>query len=547
MVMPESSTTEVSSSTLTPDSSTMVLLIDDQASVAHAVRDLLADETDISLHYCPDPKNAIRLAREVRPTVILQDWVLPSIEGPELLQLLRGNSITVEIPIIVLSAEESTVVKSRAFAAGANDYLVKPPDKIELVARIRYHSKSCLARIQRDQAFRTLRDSQQQLLQSNMALLSLNQRLEETRDKLNLSLRESEQHAREAVAFTELVDILQSCQTVEEGYQSMERALQSVLPSQSGALCMTSPSRNVVEAVATWGENLSTEKAFRPDDCWALRRGKVHPSSESDVVLLCRHVKESAAENHVCVPLAAQGETLGVLYLENPSQGENLDRNPEKFESLSRQTRAVGERLSLAVANLRLRDVLRTQSIRDPLTGLFNRRYMEETLDRELRRALRNQQSLSILMMDIDHFKQFNDTFGHLAGDTLLRSIGEFIIQSTRGQDVACRFGGEEFTIVLTATSLAAASKRAELLCQELKHLSIEHRGQVLGRITFSIGISGFPEHGETGEELLNRADQALYQAKAEGRNRIVVSAPGVPSSEHQPALDHKSQRAQQS
>jgi diguanylate cyclase (GGDEF)-like protein len=155
---------------------------------------------------------------------------------------------------------------------------------------------------------------------------------------------------------------------------------------------------------------------------------------------------------------------------------------------------------------------------------------MEETLDRELRRAARNAQPLSILMLDLDHFKQFNDTFGHLGGDTLLRSLGEFILQRTRGQDVACRFGGEEFTILLTSAPLDAACKRAKLLSDELRHLSVEHRGQVLGRITFSIGIASFPEHGEVGEELLKKADEALYRAKAEGRNRIVVSdsRPGV-------------------
>jgi signal transduction histidine kinase len=159
--------------------STMVLLIDDQAMVAQAVRRLIADRPDIDLHYCADPIDAIRVANEVKPTVILQDWVMPSIDGLDLLHLFRDNPSTAETPIIVLSSEENPEIKSRAFGAGANDYLVKLPDKVELIARIRYHSKAYLNEIQRDQAFQALRESQQQLSASNTALISLNQKLEE--------------------------------------------------------------------------------------------------------------------------------------------------------------------------------------------------------------------------------------------------------------------------------------------------------------------------------------------------------------------------------
>ena len=177
--MDKQSTQVVESNVLLHGYSTMVLLIDDQAMVAQAVRRLLADRTDIDLHYCADPIDAIRVANEVKPTVILQDWVMPSINGIDLLHLFRANAATAETPIIVLSSEENPVVKSQAFAAGANDYLVKLPDKIELIARIRYHSKAYLNQIQRDEAFRALRESQQQLSESNTALISLNQQLEE--------------------------------------------------------------------------------------------------------------------------------------------------------------------------------------------------------------------------------------------------------------------------------------------------------------------------------------------------------------------------------
>ncbi|HEV7967238.1 MAG TPA: diguanylate cyclase [Candidatus Acidoferrales bacterium] len=501
--------------------SSMVLLVDDQAMVAEALRRVLSDKPEIDLHYCSDPIEAIKTANKIKPTVILQDWFMPSIDGRDLLHLFRSNPSTMETPIIVLSTEESPDIKSQAFEAGANDYLVKLPDKSELLARIQYHSKACLNRIQRDEAFRTLRESQQNLSESNVVLISLNRRLEETHQKLNAALQEAEQRTREAVRLTELMDVLQSCHTVEEAYKITGDTLPDVLPAQSGALCITSPSRNLVEAVATWGHESATEKTFAPENCWALRRGRIHMVDDPDSPLRCPHVHPSTRTGHICIPLAAQGETLGVLYLECAKQ---TSKAGFALADLGRQAIAAGERISLALANLTLREVLRSQSIRDSLTGLFNRRYMEESLEREIRRAVRNKEHVAVLMIDIDHFKQFNDTFGHQAGDALLRELGTFLNQRTRGQDLACRFGGEEFAVILAGASLEAARKRGELLCGEVRQLSVLHAGQILGKITLSIGISGFPGHGNTAEELLRSADQALYRAKSEGRDRMVVA-----------------------
>jgi diguanylate cyclase (GGDEF)-like protein len=237
------------------------------------------------------------------------------------------------------------------------------------------------------------------------------------------------------------------------------------------------------------------------------------------------HVRGNPPNGYLCVPLAAQGETLGVLYLEcsAPPAALRQGQQADPFEPLTRQAAAVGERISLALANLRLREVLRGQSLRDPLTGLFNRRYMEESLERELRRAIRNDQPVALLMIDIDHFKRFNDTFGHQAGDTLLRALGDFLIKRTRGQDCPCRYGGEEFALILSGVSMEAACKRAELLREDLQQLAVEHAGQVLGAVTVSVGVAAYPGH-TTAEELLRAADQALYRAKAEGRDRVIYS-----------------------
>jgi len=346
----------------------------------------------------------------------------------------------------------------------------------------------------------------------------------EALERLQAALAIAEEQAQETTRLTELLDILQSCQSTEEAYRVIQESLPRALSTRAGALCITSPSRNIVEATSEWGDDLGTERTFRPDDCWALRRGKMHGVNESLSSPRCAHVKGVPEAGYLCVPLAAQGETLGVLYLESKAGKASLqgDGRKDELEELGRKATAAGERISLALANLRLREVLRGQSLRDPLTGLFNRRYMEETLEREVQRGIRNKQPVALLMLDIDHFKRFNDTFGHQAGDAMLRLIGDFLGKRTRGQDAACRYGGEEFAVILSGAPIEAAQRRAELLREEVKQLAAEYAGQALGGVTLSIGIAAYPEHTTT-EDLLRAADQALYRAKSEGRDRTIV------------------------
>jgi diguanylate cyclase (GGDEF)-like protein len=184
----------------------------------------------------------------------------------------------------------------------------------------------------------------------------------------------------------------------------------------------------------------------------------------------------------------------------------------------------VADQLGLAVANLKLRETLRNQSIRDALTGLFNRRYLEETLERELSRARRTNASLGLIMMDLDHFKHFNDTFGHEAGDVLLREVGRLLQETVRGGDVACRYGGEEFVVILPEASAETTRLRAERLRESIKHLYVTQRGQSIGSVTASIGVGTFPQNGTTGDALVKAADTALYLAKGTGRDRVTVA-----------------------
>jgi diguanylate cyclase (GGDEF)-like protein len=338
-------------------------------------------------------------------------------------------------------------------------------------------------------------------------------------EKLNQALEEAGRRASESEKLTELVDMIQCCRTIEQAYEIAQEALASIFDPEAGALCITSSSRSIVEVAAAWGEAPGTEKAFGPDDCWALRRGKVHQVADAVSPLRCPHVPGPLPGGYVCVPLVAQGETLGLLYLEC--------RHTGSIRTLSRQAQTVGERLSLALANLQLREVLRHQSVRDPLTGLFNRRYMEETLTRELARAARRHDPVALVLCDLDHFKQFNDIFGHEAGDLVLREIANLLQMQVRAGDIVCRFGGEEFVMILPDATVEVARERAESVVKEVQLLALSHRGRTLGRVTISIGVSVFPEQGSTAEELLHAADQALYRAKREGRDRVILSFPG--------------------
>lgn len=182
---------------------------------------------------------------------------------------------------------------------------------------------------------------------------------------------------------------------------------------------------------------------------------------------------------------------------------------------------AVAEQVGLALANLKLRETLRMQSIRDPLSGLYNRRHMEEAMERELHRAARNEHPLGVIVLDLDHFKNYNDSFGHEAGDNLLREFSSLLLTEVRGQDIACRFGGEEFVLILPDAPLETALSCAERLREQVKRMNVRYRGRSLGSITLSLGVAVFPEHGTAADALLRAADEALFRAKQEGRDRV--------------------------
>ena len=342
-----------------------------------------------------------------------------------------------------------------------------------------------------------------------------------TQLQLQSSLAELRDYTSKVEAVNQFVELLQSCLTLQEAYQQSALVLEHLFPA--GTLLMLNPSRNLLDVAASWGAAFSRPGPFQPDSCWALRKGRAHAAQPGNFGLLCGHVDAAAAAYHFCVPMVAQGESLGALSVTTPvpcdpaGDAHSLHQSQELAINLA-------EHLSLAFANLMLRETLKYQAVRDPLTGLFNRRHMEEALGRDLLRAARNQKPVAVLMADIDHFKQFNDAFGHEAGDVLLRDLGSLLSSEVRGGDFACRYGGEEFLLILSDTDLQVASERAKKLNEQVRNMHVRHRGQMLRSIALSIGVAGFPQHGTTSAQIITAADQALYKAKAAGRDRVMVA-----------------------
>lgn len=347
--------------------------------------------------------------------------------------------------------------------------------------------------------------------------------LSQTNEKLRDSVRELETRNRDAGILSVTADLLQSCFTLQEAAAVIGSSAEKLFPAYSGALHIFSSSRNVLEAVATWGPSVWTERLFGPNDCWALRRGRAHHCQSQKDATRCPHLSDGSGSSSLCTPLTAHGETLGVLCLMRNSSTPEGPMIPIS-DSDARLATSLAEETALSFANLKLREKLRYQSVRDPLTGLFNRRYLDETLERELPNAVRRNRNLGLIMIDVDHFKKFNDIHGHDAGDAVLRELGDFLTKSIRRGDVACRYGGEEFVLVLVESSMEDTVRRAEELRIAFQHLSIKHRDVVLGKVTISAGVAALPNHGTTAADLLAAADAALLHAKEHGRDRVLIA-----------------------
>ena len=329
----------------------------------------------------------------------------------------------------------------------------------------------------------------------------------------------------EITVLGELNSVLQSCIGLDEVSVPVSQACRRMFPQSSGMAYLMNASRNHVESVVSWGEPHAGQSIFAPDDCWGLRRGQSFLMQHADCdAIRCKHIGNSSLERcSLCIPMTAQGELLGMLYLEFPEMIGSRGF-AELRPDIERRAMLLAERISIAVANLKLREKLSYQSVRDPLTGLFNRRHLEDVLPRDLARAEREKRGLAVMMIDVDHFKKFNDTYGHEAGDVALTSVARQLEMFCRQSDIACRFGGEEFAIVMPQVTVAQAQARAQQLCDRMAGLEIVVRDKLLKTITISVGVAMYPDDGVTARNLIDAADRALYQAKNLGRNRVVVA-----------------------
>jgi len=552
---------------LRKDNSLQILVVDDSPDIINLLTDTLMRH-GYEVRSAGSGGAALKSVAVEVPDLILLDVKMPDMDGYQVCHHLKSDEQSRMIPVIFISGLEDTIDIVKGFQAGGIDYIVKPFRLAEVLARVETHLSLRLLQEQlegqnirlqqeiteRERVEEDLRKYKAHLeelvAKRTVDLENINKELQQEitdREKLEEALQHANyklhamvyeyglRHQRISL-FNQMSEQLQACISLEETYPIINQFTQKLFLPAAGALYMLNSSRNSVEAITYWGKSLSGEKTFTPEDCWALRGGKIHITVDSNPESCCRHLSGAAGRSSLCVPLLTQGETLGILHLQQRTSHGSISTKPELDESsegmneeVQQLAITVADYLALALANIKLRGTLKQQAIRDPLTGLFNRRYMEETLSREISRAERYRTPLGIIMVDLDHFRRFNNTFGHDAGDMVLQDMGRFLQNNIRKEDVACRYGGEEFTLILPGASLDATKNRAETLRQKVQNLQIYYNNKLLDSITLSLGVATFPEHGSSGDAVLQAADAALYDAKHGGRNQVAVSENAKP------------------
>jgi len=340
--------------------------------------------------------------------------------------------------------------------------------------------------------------------------------LKKSHIKLQKAMEELKNKNEKITILLEMSDVVLAVSSLSELSEITSKYALQILDFSHGYTYIMHPSRNLLETDSHWGSPKSLTKQFTPDDCWALRLGKIHQYVKS-TDLVCTHATEDIF--YMCVPLRAQNDIFGLLYIEfDKTFAGKLEGNDKLMVG------AFAEVTALALANVTLRENLRFQSIRDPLTTLYNRRYLQEFFFKMIAQAERNRQPISILMLDLDHFKRINDVHGHEAGDLVLKQFSKVLLNNIRPGDIAARYGGEEFIVILHNTDLKIAVNRANLIRSNVASLSIKYGTDFLGNITVSIGIASYPQNGKDSKTLIEIADKALYLAKNSGRNKVMSS-----------------------
>lgn len=323
------------------------------------------------------------------------------------------------------------------------------------------------------------------------------------------SLGQREQASASKALVDSMLKLLPTSKTLDEALKIVASYLARMFPGTSGTLFMQKKGASGLHSLRSWGAAPSAVTRISSDDCWALRHSELHWVENPDVDLSCSH---NEAGKSACLPLVVRGEMVGVL-----AMAWNKDATPDR--SL---LEAIAEPLAAALAQTLTNFALREQATKDPLTGLLNRQSLDTEFARLIHRAQEDSQPASVLMMDIDHFKAFNDRFGHDAGDLVLKSVATRIHQTVRTSDLAFRFGGEEIVVLLPCCGLDEAIVSAKRIQKGLTELTLVNRGERLPPVTISVGVATFPNDGVTAESLFLAADAGVYAAKAAGRNAVV-------------------------
>lgn len=364
-------------------------------------------------------------------------------------------------------------------------------------------------------------------------------RLAQRKSDEERALLEQQMHlAREVQLLGDLNEWLQSSQSLDELFGMVARFMSHLLPDAEGSIYVYSNSRDVLDGCIAWNDG-NVKPHIHPESCWGLRRGRTYEFGRQEVNFCCEHAEPHDGRPYFCFPILAHGETVGLMHLRRRENAR--DREFYKCKKLAQMC---AEQISMAIANVRMRDQLQEQSTRDPLTSLFNRRYMLDRLRRLIGAANVKKEKIHLLYVDVDHFKKFNDSHGHDAGDIVLRKVGETLQNACDGDDIACRMGGEEFMLILPSIDDETAFKRAEDLRKSIESLSVAYQEKHLPTITISAGIACFPDDERDIQALLRLADEALYRAKDGGRNQIVRYSQPKPAPQSKPPSNKTSQKS---
>ena len=324
----------------------------------------------------------------------------------------------------------------------------------------------------------------------------------------------------EARLLARLDEWLQSCKSLDELFRVVSRFMAQLLPGSKGELYIYSNSRDVLDGMCNWNTR-DLHPGIAADSCWALRRGRAYEFRVDDLCFVCDHVEEHKHQvevnEYICVPIVAHGDTVGLLHV----RFDHHTPGAARIDDAGKFAIRCGEHISMAIANAKLRDELRDQSIRDPLTGLYNRRYFMDAIQRQVSISERHNSTFGLISFDADKFKSFNDNHGHDAGDMVLRAIGARMEEALNAGEIACRFGGEEFVVLVPGATTADTTTLAERLREAISLTQVRYGDGHLPRVTISCGVAAYPDSGRSAAELLRRADEALYRAKEAGRNCV--------------------------